>query len=129
MCFYFKLSKTAIELQNRFNAKLESTDQYLPAAFNGFQFPKTPVILNSQPGIIQMLNWGLIPHWAKDNSIRKNTLNGRIETVFEKPAFRNVVNNRCLVLVDGFYEWQWLDTKGKDKKSISFPSPAMRRLL
>lgn len=123
MCFYFKLSKTAIELQNRFNARFEIVDQYRPAIFNGFQFPKTPVILNSEPGIIQLLNWGLIPHWAKDNSIRKNTLNGRIETINEKPAFRNSVKNRCLILVDGFYEWQWLDSKGKNKKKFFISVP------
>ena len=116
MCFFSKQSKSAIELENRFNAKFENGNQYSPSGYNGFQFPKTPVIANTDKSKIQMFYWGLIPHWAKDNSIRKNTLNARIETIHQKPAFRNVVNNHCLVLVDGFYEWQWLDEKGKNKQ-------------
>ena len=116
MCFYYQQSKSAQELQNRFNAKFENANQYSPSNYNGFQFPKTPVIANTETNKIQLYHWGLIPSWAKDNSIRKNTLNARIETINEKPAFRNYVNNRCLVLVDGFYEWQWLDEKGKNKQ-------------
>lgn len=42
-------------------------------------------------------------------------LNAKIETLVEKPAFKNVLNQRCLILANGFYEWQWLDAKGKNK--------------
>lgn len=123
MCFYSKQSKSAIELQNRFNATFENGNQYSPSIYNGFQFPKTPIIANADASKIQLFNWGLIPHWAKDNSIRKNTLNARIETIKEKPAFRAVVTNHCLVLVDGFYEWQWLDVKGKNKRKYLITLP------
>jgi len=63
-----------------------------------------------------MANWGLIPFWAKDDTIKKMTLNSRIETAASKPAFRNSVKNRCLIIADAFYEWQWLDAKGKEKQ-------------
>ena len=43
------------------------------------------------------------------------TLNARIETIEDKPSFKNSINKRCLVIADGFYEWQWHDTKGKNK--------------
>jgi putative SOS response-associated peptidase YedK len=69
------------------------------------------------------LHWGLLPHWAKDKEIRKNTLNARIETIAEKPSFRQVVHQRCLVLVDGFYEWQWLDPAGKLKQKYEIGLP------
>ena len=52
-----------------------------------------------------MFSWGLLPTWAKGKSFRKNLLNAKIETIKELPSFRGSVNNRCLVLVDGFYEW------------------------
>ena len=123
MCFFYKLSKTAQELENRFNAKFESQSQFASSNYNGFQFPKTPVITNTYSNKIQLFYWGLIPHWAKDNSIRKNTLNARIETINEKPSFRTSVNNRCLVLSDGFYEWQWLDEKGKNKQKYLITLP------
>lgn len=123
MCFHSKQSKSAQELQNRFKAKFENEALFTPSIYNGFQFPKTPVITNKQPDKIQFFNWGLIPFWAKDDSIQKNTLNARIKTIHEKPAFRNVVNNRCLILADGFYEWQWLDDKGKQKQKYELTLP------
>jgi len=116
MCFFSRQSKSATELQNRFNATFDEADKHIPSSYNGFQFPKTPVITDRQTDKIQLYNWGLVPHWANDISIRKNTLNCRRETMFQKPSFRDCVNQRCLVLVDGFYEWQWLDEKGKDKQ-------------
>lgn len=123
MCFHSKQSKSAQELEHRFKAKFKNTEQFQPSVYNGFQFPITPVITNKEPQTIQLFNWGLIPNWAKDNSIKKNTLNARIETIAEKPAFRNSINNRCLILADAFYEWQWLDNKGKQKQKYEIALP------
>jgi putative SOS response-associated peptidase YedK len=54
-----------------------------------------------------LLRWGLIPGWAKDPAIGARLINARAETVAEKPAFRAAFRRRrCLVLADGFYEWQ-----------------------
>jgi len=124
MCFFFKQSKTAVELYNRFNATFDNPDSFSPSDYNGFLFPKTPVITNSEKTKIQLFFWGLIPHWTKDTSIRKHTLNARIETIYEKPSFRDSISKRCLVLVDGFYEWKWLDEKGKHKQKylVSMPT-------
>lgn len=118
MCFHSKLSKTAQELKNRFKAKFEHEAEFNPSVFNGFQHPKTPVITNKKTDEIQLFQWGLIPFWAKDDSIKKNTLNARIETIHEKPSFKNAIHNRCLILADGFFEWQWLDAKGKQKQKF-----------
>ena len=53
------------------------------------------------------MRWGLIPHWAKNASIGSRMINARAEMVAEKPAFRDALRRRrCLVLADGFYEWQ-----------------------
>ena len=56
-----------------------------------------------------------MPKWAKDKKFQANTLNARLETLSEKPSFRNVLGNRCLVPAEGFVEWQWQDPKGKEK--------------
>ena len=123
MCFHSKLSKKAQALQNRFKAKFENVDILLPEVYNAFQYPKTPVITNREADKIQLFNWGLIPVWAKDDTIKKMTLNARIETIAEKPAFKGSIKNRCLILADGFYEWQWLDPKGKNKQKYLITLP------
>jgi putative SOS response-associated peptidase YedK len=62
--------------------------------------------------------WGLIPSWAKDPSIGNRMFNARAETLSEKPSFKNAFKKRrCLIIADGFYEWQKL---GKVKKPLYF---------
>lgn len=68
-----------------------------------------------------MLRWGLVPFWAKDPSIGNRMINARAETVAEKPSFRAAFRHRrCIVLADGFYEWQ----KHGDTKTPYFISLA-----
>ena len=53
------------------------------------------------------MRWGLIPSWAEDPKVAQHMINARAETVAEKPSFRDSLRKRrCLVLADGFYEWQ-----------------------
>jgi putative SOS response-associated peptidase YedK len=53
------------------------------------------------------LRWGLIPAWADDPSIGDRLANARSETAATKPSFRRAFRSRrCLVVTDGFYEWQ-----------------------
>lgn len=59
-----------------------------------------------------LLRWGLIPSWAKDLKIGAQCINAKAETVAEKPAFRAAFKKRrCLVISDGFYEWQVQGTR------------------
>jgi putative SOS response-associated peptidase YedK len=119
MCFHSKQSKEATEVENRFNAKMDNIAMFKPQeSINGFDYPLTPIIIDENPKIITHYNWGLIPSWSTDDEIKKFTLNARIETVDEKPSFRNSVYKRCLVIANGFYEWQWLDSKGKNKNKF-----------
>ncbi len=51
--------------------------------------------------------WGLLPFWAKDAAMAARMINARGETLAEKPSFRGAYKyRRCLILADGFYEWQ-----------------------
>lgn len=72
-----------------------------------------PVVVNASPTQVTMARWGLIPSWAKDAAIGYRMINARAETVTEKPAFRRLIKQqRCLIIADGFYEWQQV---GKQK--------------
>ena len=119
MCYHSKQTKIALELQSRFKAIIDNPLEFNPATHtNGFEYPKTPVIIDEKPNIITNYNWGLILAWAQDRDIKKFTLNAKIATISEKPSFKNSVNKRCLVIANGFYEWQWLDSKGKNKNKF-----------
>ncbi len=123
MCFRTKNNKTFKQLEERFNAKFLTPDWYTPDIFNAFTFPVTPVITNEKAEAIQGFSWGLIPPWTKDINIQKSTLNARLETLDQKPSFKPSISKRCLVLTDGFYEWKWLDAKGKSKQKYLLTLP------
>jgi putative SOS response-associated peptidase YedK len=124
MCFHTEQTKLGIELETRFKATMDDPLEFHPQNhINGFEFPETPVIIDEKPTIITHYNWGLIPAWAKDKEIQKYTLNAKIETVDEKPSFKNSVNKRCLVIANGYFEWQWLDPKGKNKQKYELCLP------
>lgn len=56
---------------------------------------------------LEWLRWGLIPSWAKDESIGSRMINARAETLTEKPSFKGLLRSkRCLIVADGFYEWK-----------------------
>lgn len=83
---------------------------------SGFAHPYLPIIANESPSEISEMKWGLIPFWVKDEvsaaKISNQTLNARGETIFEKPSFReSAKNKRCLIIVDGFFEYQHRGSK------------------
>lgn len=95
--------------------------------------PTQPVAVITDPKDrnIEFYRWGLVPVWAKDESIGLRMINARAETIMEKPSFkRPFLKQRCLILADGFYEWKKSATgKGpsepfrilrKDKKPFAF---------
>ncbi|CAL4918449.1 unnamed protein product [Urochloa decumbens] len=59
--------------------------------------------------VIQCMKWGLVPSFTgkteKPDHFRM--FNARSESVKEKASFRRLIpKNRCLVAVEGFYEWK-----------------------
>lgn len=62
---------------------------------------------------LDTLHWGFVPVWAKDPSIGNRMINARSETAASSPAFKRAFRERrCLIVADGFYEWQRVG-KGK----------------
>ena len=116
MCYYISNNLTKKEIKDSFGVEYNAPAYKGSGFLNGFSFPKTPIIMDENPDEAILGDWGLIPFWATNRDIQKMTLNARIDTLPEKPSFKNSVSNRCLVLVNGFYEWKWLDSKGKNKE-------------
>jgi putative SOS response-associated peptidase YedK len=53
------------------------------------------------------MRWGLVPSWSTDAAAGPRPINARIESLLDKAMFaESVANRRCLVVVDGFYEWR-----------------------
>jgi len=97
---------------------MEQPELFSPGEkINAFTLPHLPVIVDKNPDKICFYVWGMIPFWVKDaefaEGIRRKTFNAKAETLTEKPSFRNSFKNKhCLVITNGFYEWQ---TVGKEK--------------
>ena len=80
-----------------------------------------PAVLENENRDVHLLRWGLIPFWAKDLSIGMRMINARSETLQEKLSFRAAFRQRrCLILADGFFEWQKPESKNAPKSPYRF---------
>ena len=107
MCGRFTLTVDPGQLQEAF-PWVDFPDQ-IPQRFNIAPSQPVAVVPNDGNNRLDFFNWGLIPFWAKDPKIGSRMINARSETIAEKPSFRGSFKyKRCLILADGFYEWQKL---------------------
>lgn len=54
-----------------------------------------------------LLRWGLVPFWSNGPASGPKMINARAETLGQRPAFRDALQSRrCLIVADGFFEWQ-----------------------
>lgn len=106
MCGRFTQTKDLQTLEIRFG--FSAPDTPLTPRYNVAPMQFAPVIvLDGGSRELRMMRWGLVPYWAKDESIAAKLINARSETLTEKPSFRQAfAKRRCLVLADGFYEWR-----------------------
>ena len=117
MCGRYSLILTIGELQNRFEFDGERLG-YAPA-YNIAPTQNVLTVVGGEARRGRYMRWGLIPFWAKDVSIGSRMINARAETVAEKPSFRNALRRRrCLVLADGFYEWQRVGMSKRPMRTV-----------
>jgi putative SOS response-associated peptidase YedK len=107
MCGRFTLSVDPADLQEAFP---EFTfPPQVGARYNIAPTQPVLVLPNDAANKADFFIWGLIPSWSKDPAIGSRLINARAETLAEKPAFRSAYKyHRCLILADGFFEWQAL---------------------
>jgi len=106
MCGRFTLTADPDELREVFSWITFPEKQFAPR-YNIAPTQPIAVVTNTGENKLDFFTWGLIPFWAKDPSIGSRMINARSETLAEKPSFKNAFKRRrCLILADGFYEWQ-----------------------
>jgi putative SOS response-associated peptidase YedK len=107
--------------------------QPFPKRWNVAPQSPVPVVYETRSGerVGELMRWGLVPHWAKDESIGAKLNNARLEGITEKPAFRQAVRRRrCLLPASGYYEWQTLmQPGGKAIKQPWYIAPKGRPLF
>lgn len=109
MCGRYTLRTPDDSLVERFKI-----DEYPSSILPSYNIAPTQevaaVVEEDEERKLELLRWGLIPSWAKDPEIGSRMINARGETVSETPSFRKAFKaRRCLILADGFYEWQKID--------------------
>ncbi|MGA9488717.1 MAG: SOS response-associated peptidase [Mycobacterium sp.] len=77
---------------------------------------------------VRSMRWGLVPPWAKagadaaPESKGPLLINARAEKVTTSPAFRSSAKSkRCLIPMDGYYEWRANADTDSGKKSRKTP--------
>ncbi|MCI1265775.1 MAG: SOS response-associated peptidase [Saprospiraceae bacterium] len=124
MCGRGSLNKVEKDLEKRFNATFYSDDleRYNPLpTFNLAPTQWHPVITQHDPQYFQYFKWGLIPSWSKDHKIGSKLINARVEGLIEKPFFKSALKDRrCIIPLDGFYEWKVVANKIKKPYRIRF---------
>ena len=105
MCGRFTITLEPADLQEELELGDFPTD--FAARYNVAPTQPVAVVRDASSRVVEWMRWGLIPFWAKDPSIGSRMINARSETLLEKPSFLEAfTKRRCLLIADGFYEWQ-----------------------
>lgn len=121
MCGRFTLTYDINAVAKAFNVPVPPSLRTAPR-YNIAPTQNVVAILADGTPHLDLLRWGLIPSWAKDESISSKMINARAETLAEKPSFKRLLTSkRCLVVADGFYEWK-KEQSGKTPMYITLKS-------
>ncbi|MEY4436670.1 MAG: hypothetical protein RL100_134 [Actinomycetota bacterium] len=118
MCGRFVVARTVSEIQTIFEVDEIVGDQ-LGTSYNvcptqdisiivDRAFEKAPdgAPLGELKRELHAARWGLVPRWAKSPTEHAPLINGRIESILEKPSFKDsVIRRRCVIPASGYYEW------------------------
>jgi putative SOS response-associated peptidase YedK len=111
MCGRYSLSKSKVQLEERFQA--EMLPDFSPR-YNIAPTQLVPVITSDSPKGFSFFYWGITPDFGQNKPVSSKLINARSESVHEKVSFKtSFEKRRCLIPADGFYEWKKLGKKTK----------------
>jgi putative SOS response-associated peptidase YedK len=139
MCGRYASSRRPEDLREEFEIDKVEVPEPLPADFNVAPTKPVYAVVERAPRPeaggeahadvearperqLRTVTWGLVPFWAKDPAIGNKMINARMETVHEKPAFRQAFKSRrCLLPADGYFEWYPTEQRTKAGKPVKQP--------
>jgi putative SOS response-associated peptidase YedK len=111
MCGRFVRKSTLTEIKDEFD--IGEIQWAWEPSYNVAPGQEIAAVVKNGENKLVSFRWGLIPFWAKDEEVGYKMINARSETIAEKRTFAQLLKKRrCLIVADGFYEWQ----KSEDKK-------------
>lgn len=109
MCGRYSLSKSKIELEERFQA--EMLTDFKPR-YNIAPTQLVPVITSQSPKGFSFFYWGITPEFGRNKPVSQKLINAKAESVHQKITFKSSFKQRrCIIPADGFYEWKKLGKK------------------
>ncbi|MCF2443967.1 SOS response-associated peptidase [Dyadobacter sp. CY345] len=131
MCYHTALTVEENDIARAMNAEFLEKDRFTPKKeFNGFENPDYPIVRWDERNIIQYFEWGLLADYLSFRGLgkndkeakkaRNNCLNAKIEELQDKVSFKAKIGNRCLVPMNGMYEWQWADVNNPKCKKTKY---------
>ncbi|NLO21059.1 MAG: SOS response-associated peptidase [Syntrophomonadaceae bacterium] len=106
MCGRFSIIDDIDQICQRFNCPTVAFD-YWPR-YNVAPTQEVPVVMQGQNRReLKPMRWGLIPYWTGEGKKGKPLINARVESIGEKPSFKNSFRHRrCIIPCNGYFEWQ-----------------------
>ena len=128
MCGRYASARSVDDIASAFGISEDDVDDPPAADWNiAPTKPVAVVLMRDGRRMLTGARWGLVPSWASDPTIGGRLINARMETISEKPAFRDALAaRRCLLPADGWYEWA---ARPDGSRQPYFLSPADGDLL
>jgi putative SOS response-associated peptidase YedK len=131
MCGRVRLSSDVSEIKLVFSVPPHRPTPNFPPSWNAAPTDLLPVVrYDGRAGerSLDLLRWGLVPHWAKDMNVGFANINAKAEGIENRPAFRDAFERRrCLVPVNNFYEWRKTGT-GKQPYAVVLADDSLMAL-
>ena len=132
MCGRFVVARASAELAAELDADIV-TEHPAPVSYNIAPTTQIPVAIDTMADDgtrhrrLESAKWGLVPSWAKDETVAVRAFNARSESAAAKPTFRDSVRKRrAAIPADGYYEWR---TAADGSKQPHYIHPADGSLL
>jgi putative SOS response-associated peptidase YedK len=108
MCGRYAASRDVQEMLALYDVSETDAPTTLLASYNIAPTQDTYIVdQHEEHRRLRVARWGLVPAWSRDASGAARLINARSETVSEKPSFKAAfARRRCIVPMDGWYEWQ-----------------------